>query len=42
MKVIGIHKSAGNFNFNKGSFLIYPIEEFISQIKDNKLKNEII
>ena len=42
MKVIGIHKSAGNFNFNKGSFLKYPIEEFISQIKDNKLKNEII
>ena len=40
MKVIGIHKAAGNKNYNKGSFLKYPIEEFISKIKDNKLKNE--
>ena len=42
MKVIGIHKAAGNNNYNKGSFLKYPIEEFISKIKDNKSKNEII
>ena len=41
MKVIGIHKGAGNGKYNKGSFLKYPIEEFISKIKDNKLKNEI-
>ena len=42
MKVIGIHKAEGKKNYNKGSFLKYPIEEFISKIKDNKLKNEII
>ena len=43
MKVIGTHKAAGNKNYNKGSFLKYPIEEFISKIKeDNKSKNEII
>ena len=42
MKVIGIHKGAGNGKYNKGSFLKYPIEEFISKFYENKLKNEII
>ena len=36
-KLIGIHKGANNnFNFNKGALLLYPIKEFISQIKENK------
>ena len=39
MKVIGIHKGAGNGRYNKGSFLQYPIREFISKKKENKLKN---
>ena len=42
MKVIGIHKAAGNGKYNKGSFLKYPIEEYISKFYENKLKNEII
>ena len=44
-KVFGIHKSGGNFNYNKGTFLKYPVEEFISKIKNNNnkvlKKNEI-
>lgn len=35
-KIIGIHKeSSKNFNFNKGSFLKFPINEFIKE----KMKN---
>ena len=35
-KIIGIHKGANNnHNFNKGNLLIYPLKEFISQIKKN-------
>ena len=33
-KLIGIHKGSSNtFNFNKGTLLIYPFKEFISQNK---------
>ena len=33
-KLIGIHKGAcNNFNFNKGTLLIYPFKEFISEMK---------
>ena len=42
MKVIGMHKAAENKNYNKGSFLKYPIEEYISKKNNKKLKNEII
>ena len=35
-KLIGIHKGAHEIhNFNKGIFLIYPLKEFVSQIKNN-------
>ncbi len=41
-KVIGIQKERGNFNFNKGTFLKYPIEEFISKNQNNlNVTNEI-
>ena len=40
-KVIGIHKEGINhFNFNKGTFLKFPINEFINNIKNNN--NSII
>jgi hypothetical protein len=33
-KVIGLHKEASNmFNFNKGTFLKIPINEYIEQLK---------
>ena len=48
-KVIGIHKEATKFNFNRGTYLKYPINEFINNInllyinnhieKINKIKN---
>ena len=35
-KLIGIHKGAhNNYNFNKGTLLIYPFKEFISKFKEN-------
>ena len=40
-KVIGIHKQGSiNFNFNKGTLLKYPLNDFIKNIKENK--NNII
>ena len=42
-KIIGIHKKSGNKNFNKGTFLNYPIKEFIRLNYNNKNhKSEII
>ena len=45
-KLIGIHKEGKDiFNFNKGTFLNYPIKEFIQQNYKNKknlVNNEII
>ena len=33
-KLIGIHKGAyNNYNFNKGTLLIYPLKEFIIKLK---------
>ena len=37
-----IHKTARNKNYNKDSFLKNPFEGYISNINDNKTKNEII
>ena len=43
-KLIGIHKEGYSNKFNKGTFLNYPIKEFIKQnfssIKKNEIKNE--
>ena len=43
-KIIGIHKESGNKNFNKGTFLNYPIKEFIQlHYYNNKInKKEFI
>ena len=38
-KIIGIHKQ-GSINFNKGTLLKYPLNDFIKNIKENK--NNII
>ena len=39
-KLIGIHRGTdNNYNYNIGTLLIYPIKEFISQLKE-KEKNE--
>jgi surface protein len=38
-KVIGIHKEGAiKFNYNKGTFLKYPIIEFLNEIKNDKKK----
>ena len=45
MKVFGIHRGAGHLNYNKGSFLKYPIEEFLLKTEINtdiQIKNQII
>ena len=42
-KVIGIHKEGSfNFNFNKGTLLNYPLNDFIQKNKKNKNSNIII
>ena len=43
-KIIGIHKEASmKFKINKGTFLKYPVNEFLNQIKNNENnKNNLI
>jgi len=44
-KVFGIHKKAGNKNYNKGGFLSFPIKEFIKlnyHPVNNNIEKEII
>ena len=39
-KVIGIHKEGSiNFNFNKGTFLKFPLNDFIENLKNNEQEN---
>ena len=41
-KVIGVHKEGHTSNFNKGSFLNFPIKEFFKKNYNNKdEKNEV-
>ena len=41
-KVIGIHKKGSNNKYNLGTFINYPIREFIGQENDNKIMMELI
>ena len=41
-KIIGIHRKGYDKNYNEGTFLNYPIKEFISIIYDNEFKNKNI
>ena len=41
-KIIGIHKKGYDKNYNEGTFLNYPIKEFIKNNYINNLKNIII
>ena len=36
--VIGIHKEASPYNFNKGTFLKFPINDFNAKIEKEKEK----
>ena len=45
-KIIGIHKAGSTLEYNKGTFLKYPIEEFLNNknlivINKNKTKNKV-
>ena len=40
-KVIGIHKKGSNNKYNLGTFINYPIREFIGQENDNKIMMEL-
>ena len=41
-KIIGIHKEGSNhFKFNKGTYLKYPINEFINKYNNNNINNKI-
>ena len=40
-KIIGIHREATNLNYNKGSFIKNPINDFIQKESQNKLNNII-
>ena len=39
-KVIGIHKGSSDKNFNYGSFIKNPIEDFYQKEKNNKIDNK--
>ena len=41
-KIIGIHKKSHDKNYNEGTFLNYPIKDFISKNKTEKLKDKKI
>jgi hypothetical protein len=41
-KIIGIHKEGSNhFKYNKGTYLKYPINEFINKYNNNNINNKI-
>ena len=41
-KVIGVHKASSQLNFNKGTFLKNPINEFLSKDKTNINSNNVL
>ena len=38
-KVLGLHKGASKFNYNEGTFLKNPIQDFLINMKNNELIN---